>query len=229
MKHSSPIRIASVFSLLLLGGCGTMQNVAQPDPDFAPIRPVGSAPLPANDGAIYKAGYNITLFEDGKARRVGDIITVILDESTNATKSATTSTAKESDIDLPTPTVFGNTMTVNGNDLFRAAVTSDRNFTGEGESEQSNKLTGRISVTVAEVFPNGNLLVRGEKLLTLNQGSEHVRLSGIIRAMDVSPDNTVRSEQIANARIVYGGQGVLADANEKGWLQKVLDSKWWPF
>lgn len=220
---------ALVVVCLLSVGCSTTNHVAKSDPDFSPVRPIASSPLPVSDGAIFKAGYEVTLFEDTKAHRVGDIITVILQESTNASKSASTSTSKDSEVDLATPNVFGRPMTVNGNDLFSASVEASRSFSGDGDSSQSNSLTGLISVTVAEVYPNGNLLVRGEKLLTLNQGSEHVRLSGIIRAADITPSNTVRSEQIANARIVYGGQGVLADVNDKGWLQKVLDGKWWPF
>lgn len=220
--------VASVFYLLVTG-CSTTAHVAKPDPNFTPVRPISSSPLPINDGAIYKAGFELSLFEDTKARRVGDIITVILEESTNASKSASTSTSKGSAIDLPTPTVFGRTITHNGNDILSASVDTTRTFDGEGDSSQSNSLEGLISVTVADVYANGNLLVRGEKLLTLNQGSEHVRLSGIIRSADITPENTVRSEQIANARIVYGGQGVLADVNDKGWLQKVLDGKLWPF
>jgi flagellar L-ring protein precursor FlgH len=208
--------------------CGTTHQ-AKPDPDFAPVRPVGSMPLPINDGAIYKTGYNMSLFEDSKAHRVGDIITIILEERTNASKSASTTTAKEAEIDLASPTVFGREVTHRGRPILSASVDASRDFTGEGDSQQSNSLTGRISVTVAEVLPNGNLVVRGEKLLTLNQGSEHVRISGIVRPSDITPDNTVRSPQVANARIVYGGQGVLAEANSKGWLQRVFDSNWWPF
>lgn len=216
--------LLSVFTV----GCSTIDHVAKPDPDYSPVRAMNVAPLPVNDGAIYKSGFGMNLFEDTKAHRVGDVITVILNESTNASKSASTSTSKDSDVDLAVPTVFGRSMTVQGNPL-SASVDASRSFEGEGDSTQSNSLSGLITVTVAEVFPNGNLLVRGEKLLTLNQGSEHIRLSGIVRSEDVTPDNTVNSQQIANARIVYGGQGVLADVNEKGWLQKVLDGKWWPF
>jgi flagellar L-ring protein precursor FlgH len=104
-----------------------------------------------------------------------------------------------------------------------------REFKGEGDSTQSNSLTGTISVTVSEVLSNGNLVVRGEKLITLNTGSEHIRLSGIVRPDDVTPDNTIRSSQIANARIVYGGNGPVADVNKKGWLQQIVDSPWFPF
>ena len=73
------------------------------------------------------------------------------------------------------------------------------------------------------------MVIRGEKLITLNTGVEHIRLSGIVRAQDITPDNTVKSSQIANARIVYGGEGPIAEVNRKGWFQQFTDSSWWPF
>ncbi len=217
-----------LITFLAVAGCSTT-HYAVSDPDFAPVRPVNVRPLPISDGAIYKAGFGVALFEDLKAHRIGDIITVILQERTNASKSASTTTAKESDITLASPTIFGQGVSYRGRDILSASVSADRDFSGEGDSTQSNSLTGKISVTVVDVYPNGNLAIRGEKLLTLNQGSEHVRISGIVRAADVSPNNTVLSTQVANARIVYGGQGVLAEANTKGWLQRVFDGNWWPF
>lgn len=220
--------ILALAAVALLSGCSTTHEPVS-DPDFAPVRPLSTQPLPMNDGAIYKAGYNVGLFEDIRAHRVGDIITIILQERTNATKRASTTTAKESEMDIAVPTLFGQPVLHRGNPILNASVAATRDFTGEGDSEQSNSLTGRVSVTVTEVLSNGNLMVRGEKLLTLNQGSEHIRISGIVRTADVTPDNTVLSTQVANARIVYGGQGVLAEANSKGWLQRLFDSNWWPF
>jgi flagellar L-ring protein precursor FlgH len=213
---------------VLLPACSTTHQAVS-DPAFAAVRPVASQPIPVKDGSIYKAGYNITLFEDPRAHRVGDILTIILQERTNASKSASTTTAKDSQISMAAPTVFGQGVIHKGKPILSAEVDAERDFTGEGDSTQSNSLTGHISVTIAEVLPNGNMLVRGEKLLTLNQGSEHVRISGIVRPADVTPDNTVLSSQVADARIVYGGQGVLAESNTKGWLQRVFDGPWWPF
>jgi flagellar L-ring protein precursor FlgH len=227
-RNQMPYVVGLLLAYSLLAGCSTTHHAVS-DPDFAPIRPIGAKPLPVSDGAIYKAGYGLSLFEDPKAHRIGDIITIILQESTNASKSASTNTAKDAAIDIGAPTIFGKGVTHRGEAILSASVDAQRDFTGEGDSTQSNSLTGRISVTVADVYPNGNLLVRGEKLLTLNQGSEHIRISGIVRAADVSPDNTVLSTQVANARIVYGGQGVLAEANTKGWLQRLFDGNWWPF
>lgn len=227
-RNQMPYVVWLLLAYSLLAGCSTTHQAVS-DPDFAPIRPIGAKPLPVSDGAIYKAGYGLSLFEDPKAHRIGDIITIILQEKTNASKSASTNTAKDAAIDIGAPTIFGKGVTHRGEAILSASVDAQRDFTGEGDSTQSNSLTGRISVTVADVYPNGNLLVRGEKLLTLNQGSEHIRISGIVRAADVSPNNTVLSTQVANARIVYGGQGVLAEANTKGWLQRLFDGNWWPF
>lgn len=215
-------------ALLLLAGCASTHQAVS-DPAFAAVRPVESLPMPISDGAIFKTGYNVTLFEDPKAHRIGDVITIILQEQTNASKTASTTTAKEAAVDLAAPTVFGKAVNYKGAPILSASVDAKRDFSGTGDSTQSNSLTGRISVTIADVLPNGNLIVRGEKLLTLNQGSEHVRISGIVRPSDIAPDNTVISSQVADAHIVYGGQGVLADANNKGWLSRVFDSPWWPF
>ena len=202
---------------LVVVGCSTTHHAVS-DPEFSPVRPMSVQPLPVSDGAIFKTGFGVALFEDAKAHRIGDIITVILQERTNSSKSASTTTAKEAEVDIGVPTLFGQGVSHRGHDVLSASIDAARDFTGEGDSTQSNSLTGKISVTVVDVFPNGNLLIRGEKLLTLNQGSEHVRISGIVRAGDVTPTNTVFSTQVANARIVYGGQGVLADANTKGWI-----------
>jgi len=227
LKNMTYSVLVAVISFVTVG-CSTT-HTAVSDPEYSPIRPMNVKPLPVNDGAIYKAGFDISLFQDTKAHRIGDIITIILQEKTNASKSASTTTDKESDVTIEAPIILGKPVTHNGRDILSATIDAEREFTGEGDSSQSNSLTGQISVTVVDVFPNGNLMIRGEKLLTLNQGSEHVRISGIVRATDVTPTNTVLSTQVANARIVYGGQGVLAEANSKGWIHRVLDSNWWPF
>lgn len=227
LKTVSSWSCMGLISFVAMGCSTTHQAVS--DPDFSPVRPISAQPLPVSDGAIYKSGFGMTLFVDTKAHRIGDIITIILQEKTNASKSASTTTAKDSEVSIAAPILFGQEVIHNGHEVLSATIDAERDFEGEGDSTQSNSLTGRISVTVVDVLPNGNLMIRGEKLLTLNQGSEHVRISGIVRASDVTPANTIFSTQVANARIVYGGQGVLAEANTKGWIQRVFDSNWWPF
>lgn len=228
-KKQNRYFIFAAILLITISGCSTTHQAVS-DPDYAPIRPISARPLPISDGAIYKAGFGLTLFEDTKAHRVGDIITVVLKEKTNASKKASTTTAKNSAVSIAAPTIFGRGVGYKGDPaILSATIDADREFEGEGDSTQSNSLTGEIAVTIAEVYANGNMLIRGEKLLTLNQGSEHVRISGIIRPTDISPANTILSTQVANAKIIYGGQGVLADANSKGWLARMFDSNWWPF
>jgi flagellar L-ring protein precursor FlgH len=214
--------------LLVCTACSTTTSNGS-DPAFASVRPVDAQPLPIDTGSIYKSGYGIKLFEDNKASKIGDILTVVLDEKTNASKKARTKTVKDSDVNVEAPLVLGKGVTHNGVALLQTDLVAERAFKGEGDSTQSNSLSGTISVTVAEVLSNGNLVVRGEKLIALNTGSEHIRVSGIVRPEDVTPANTVNSSQIANAKIVYGGNGPIAEVNKKGWLQQITDSTWFPF
>ena len=220
-------RILVVASLITIVAC--TNTPPKPDPAFSSVLPAYSQPLPINDGAIYRAGYEMALFADQRARRIGDIITIELIEKTNASKKASTKTKKDNKMDIATPLIFGGPVTHIGKEILAASADAKRDFNGEGDSTQSNSLTGRISVTVINVLPNGNLMVRGEKLLTLNQGSERIQLSGVIRAADVSPDNTVLSTQVADAQISYAGEGALADANQSGWMARFFQSGWWPF
>jgi flagellar L-ring protein precursor FlgH len=231
----------TIVTVLLLTACAPSRT--QPDPNYAPARPPAPTPAALNNGAIYQVGFGISLYEDIKARRVGDILTVVLIENTNASKKASTATKKENAIDLKDPTMFGSAIqySMPGGTLGRALPLSKTNhnslevsadtkqdFTGSGTSSQSNSLTGNISVTVTEVLSNGNVMVRGEKILALNEGDEFVRLSGVVRQQDIRPDNTVLSSSIANAQITYGGSGAVADSSSHGWLSRFF-LKVWPF
>ncbi len=219
------------FSVILCGlltvGCATKAPPSAPD--FVPVRPIISAPPPQDNGSIYQTGYGISLFSDVSAKRVGDIITIVLSENINASKRASTNTSKDSTVEIPTPNLFGGMLTSKGRDLLNTELDAGRSFSGSGDSSQSNSLKGEVTVTVSEVLPNGYLMVQGEKRLTLNQGSEHVRFSGIVRPADIRSDNTVLSGSVANAQIIYGGHGALADANTQGWLSRMVNSHWWPF
>jgi len=221
-------RLTIISALILMSACGANPK-QQADTAFVPVRPIIATPPPAQNGGIYQTGYGVSLFSDVSAKRIGDLITVVLSENTNAQKSAITNTSKESDIELPAPTVFGGGLTMDGREIFSAAVNTANSFVGAGNSSQSNRLNGRITVTVSEVLPNGYLIVQGEKRMTLNQGSEHVRFSGIVRPADIRNDNTILSTSVANAQIIYAGTGVMADANSQGWLGRFLSSQWWPF
>ncbi|HEC11719.1 MAG TPA: flagellar basal body L-ring protein FlgH [Acidiferrobacteraceae bacterium] len=205
----------------------------KPDPAFAITKPQPAISPPISNGSIYQVSrFAHSLFADERAHRVGDVLTVILTENTSSNKSSNTSTKKENGITIPNPTVFGKQLPQfkSPYDLtLQQDLSSTQEFTGEGSSTQTNTLTGTVTVTVAEVLANGNLFVRGEKLLTLNQGDEFIRISGVVRQRDITPDNTVQSTQLANVRLVYGGTGALADANANGWMGRFFQSKWWPF
>jgi flagellar L-ring protein precursor FlgH len=186
------------------------------------------APKPTN-GAIYQAGREVVLFENPAARHVGDIVTIVLNESTAAQKSSSTNTSKATTDTLPGMTILGKALTVHGVPIMSNNISDAAKFAGEGDSAQSNSLTGYTTATVTRVLPNGNLYVQGEKLIGINQGSEYVRISGVIRPIDLAPDNSVPSLKVGAARISYGGKGALAEANAQGWLSRFFNSPWTPF
>ncbi len=225
-----------ITALMLLSACA---STSAPDKHYRPAPPpVVHNPVQDN-GAIYQVGYGVRLFEDMKARNIGDIITIVLTESTSASKSASTSTSKDNSVNIANPTLLGSTpqfgtrgllpLADNRNNTLANSLNSSQDFSGEGDSSQSNSLSGNVTVTVADVLPNGNLVVRGEKWLTLNQGEEYIQISGIVRPVDIGSDNTILSTQVADARITYSGEGFVADSNKMGWLSRFFISAIWPF
>lgn len=199
------------------------------DPDYAPVMSNYPAAPPSKSGSLFQAGYGMALYEDRRAARVGDVLTIFLDERTTSSKKSETEITKENDIDFNVGTVFGRGVTYNGDDLLGADITQNRDFEGTAESDQSNRLQGSITVTVSEVLPNGLLVVRGEKWMTLTNGEEFIRVRGLVRQEDISPENTVSSTKLADARITYSGTGEFADAGKQGWGSRFFNSKWWPF
>ena len=205
-------------------------SACQATPDPWPAQPVVVAPpAAAANGAIYQPGRDVSLFANATARNVGDLLTIRLAERTRAVKSATTSTSKSTSARVAAPIVAGRPVTVDGVPILETELGSEHAFDGQGDSAQSNQLDGSITVTVVGRLPNGNLLVRGQKWLMLNQGKEFVRIEGVVRAIDVEPDNSLPSWKVADARIAYGGRGALADANSMGWLARFFQSPVMPF
>lgn len=215
-----------VCAVLLTSSACSLKSV---EPDFSPAEPQIVIRDANTNGAIYQSASNRFFFEDIRARRVGDVINVILDEQTDATKSASTNANKGTTIGLPSPTLFGGTVTGRGRDLLANDISASADFAGTADSSQSNRLNGSVAVVVDKVLSNGNLWIRGQKQLTLNQGSEVVRVAGLIRPVDITPQNTILSNQIADATITYGGKGLLADSNRIGWLARLFSSPFWPF
>lgn len=218
----------TVVTALVLSACAAQpQPLPVPDdPFYAPAVPEASLPAAVPNGSLFNGEKN-NLYSDIKARDLGDIITVRLQESTSASKSAKTGTSRGTSVNLPTPTVLGKDLSFRGYSL-SANLEGSTEFQGDASANQSNRLSGDISVTVIRVLPNGSLIVRGEKWLTLNNGQEYVRLTGMIRPQDVASDNTVLSNRVANARIEYSGTGSLADTQRQGWLTRFFNGPLWP-
>lgn len=196
---------------------------------FKPTEPV-VIQLPKEDnGAIFRPEMNVGLFDDNNARNIGDILTIVLSESTNASSTANTSATKDQKVDLPSPKLAGDKVTKNGKEILNNEVDAGREFNGQGTSAQNSSFSGTISVTVSKVLPNFNLVVRGEKLVRLNQAEEFIRFSGIVRPQDISPDNMVESKRIANVNVTYAGDGTISAANSMGALGRFFQGKSWPY
>jgi flagellar L-ring protein precursor FlgH len=218
---------AAMLCGALLAGCGLMSaKDHKPEPVVTRVLP---PPVPRTDGAIYQAGQQMELFADLKARRVGDILTIKLNESTAASKNAVTKTTKATTVADSAPTIFGQSMTIRGRPILSTTLNGANAFDGEGASTQSNSLAGSLTVTVTDVQANGNLVVQGDKTLKLNQGDEYVHIAGVIRPADIATDNTVTSDKIADAHISYSGKGVTDSSNRMGWLARFFNSAYAPF
>lgn len=230
MKSSMSMAIFIVVILVMLTGCASVEQakVLPNDPDFAPILPEMEEEPIVPTGSLFKPNYVNNIYSDSKAHRVGDIISVILSESTQAQKNAKTELKKDSSATLdPVIGLGGNAVNLK-NDAIQFGVNQTSDFKGDSKTNQGNSLSGNISVHVLKVLPNGNLMIRGEKWLTLNNGDEYVRLTGIIRAQDITANNTIVSSKVANARIQYAGTGSFAEVQEQGWLSQFFNSSWWP-
>jgi flagellar L-ring protein precursor FlgH len=199
------------------------------DPAFAPVAPADLRPPVQNSGSIYQSGYDTRLFEDQTAKRVGDIVTITLLEKTQAKKADDLNTKKDTTMSASAPSIFGFAASALTGQSPTTSLQSTKEFKGTGAADQSNSLSGNISVTVIEVLPNGNLSVRGEKRVTLNQGDEFIRLSGIVRPVDLSSSNIITSDKVADVTIMYVGEGAMADAGKMGWAARILNSAWFPF
>lgn len=210
--------LGAIIGVFAAAGC---VSVTPPTSVHQPInaRPASPPPAVVMDGAIYSVGLaNGLLFEDRRARRVGDTLTISIVENTNASKKSATNTGRASNngfgvtalSGLPGKSFLGSNL----------AATSGFSFDGKGESSNNNAFTGTITVTVTEVFANGNLLVSGEKQVGINQGSEYIRLSGIVNPLYLTASNTVSSAFVADARIEYRGSGAVAENQQTGWLTR---------
>ena len=189
-----------------------------PPEDFSVARPLPVQPVPVvATGSIFQAqdGY-AALYEGWRARKVGDPLTIVLVERTAASKSSGSKLDSSGSASITPPT----TGALNLFNRADATISGGRNFNGAGAADQANSLSGEVSVTVAEVYPNGTMLVQGQKRVTLNRGDEFLKIKGLVRTADVDRDNRVLSTRVADAQISYTGKGDVARAGRQGWLSR---------
>ncbi|EXI92219.1 MAG: Basal body L-ring protein [Candidatus Accumulibacter sp. BA-94] len=205
-------------AVLLLAACTTVPptNVHQPMTARPQPRPEQLAAALASTGSIYQAGASRTLFEDRRARHVGDTITVTITENTSAATKSNNNIAKTGSINAS----IGPNLNLPGKTLTELKANSSNLASGKGDAAANNVFSGTITVTVVEVLPNGNLLVSGEKQVAIGHGQEYIRLSGIVNPYFVNASNTIASSQIADARIEYKESGAISEAQVIGWLAR---------
>ena len=230
------IRLLSLITLGLayvgLVGCAGVEGKGSAA--YAPIEPIVYPTVEESPptGGLFAPKRKLTLFADVRAFEVGDIVSVVLVESTSAAKSADTELDKGSSVDIANPTIVGAPVewSTNGNSYnLNMGLDSTSSFGGEASSSQNNSLLGSIAVQVSQVLPNGNLMIQGEKWIQINQGDEYIKLRGIIRPEDLSSTNSIPSTLVADARISYGGTGPLEETNSPGWLTRFFMSPLMPF
>ena len=228
-----PSKRILLIGSVMLAGCLSGCNVMPPQalthsPQFEPVYPLKQVQASTATGAIYIGRQSDSWFGKGRNFQVGDVITVLLNESTQAARSQVGSISRNSTNDMLSPglAVLGNKLggLMKGTDFSKTDISNK----GTGTADQTASLTGSVAVSVVEVMPNGNLVLRGEKQLALTEGSEVIQVAGIIRPDDVAPNNTVQSRRLANAQISYRGTGDLANATRAGWGTSAV-LKLWPF
>ena len=237
------ITMMGIFFITAVSGCSSHLDVAKKD-EFIPVKAVEEIPAPPM-GSIWP-GENAknSLFTDNKARHVNDIVTIVIDESSSGTNSANTTTGRDSStlagitalLGLDRKLARSNKDLTDGDDVYSAGLlpsikiggTSKNSLTGKGTTTRDGELQARITAKVIEVLPNGNLKIEGGRQLAVNAEDQYIVISGTVRPDDITSDNVVSSQYIADARIVYAGKGVINDKMRPGWLTRVVD--WvWPF
>ena len=222
--------LTMLIASLLLGACASKPPL-EDNSDFAPIRPLEPAANALPTGSILGNSMHMSLFQGQRQWRVGDIITVVLNESTQASRNSSLITERKATNDVLASSWTNSLLSPNGFwgdvrgdiDLNKAEIGTE----GVGTAAQANALSGVITAMVAEVLPNGNLIVEGRKQLSLTEGAEFIQIRGVVRARDVQPDNTVSSMRMAQAQISYRGSGNLAESTQPGWITQLL-FKYWP-
>jgi len=226
LSVSSVAKGLVVSSVLAAAGCSMITPPATVHQPMT-ARPAPRSDVIVNPGAVYQPDTaRLALYEDRRARLVGDTLTIVIEEKNTASKKSSGTADRTGSVDLKVPTVSGfPAKTFQGADI---EATSANTFSGKGDAASNNVFQGNLAVTVIEVYPNGNLLVSGEKQVTINQGTEFIRFSGVVNPVHITSANAVSSTRVADARIEYRGNGYINEAQTMGWLSRVFNIVW-PF
>ena len=241
----------TVIALLIGGltGCAATRQTLPPVAEKTTLKPemqikVEPIPQPEFQGSLYAAGSSFNnFFIDTKARKVGDIVTVKISESSKATNSADTKTGRTSSLEAGIETLFGTEDWYRdevldkipsrlpkpdpfGNPSVKGSMSSD--FDGSGSTSRSGDLTAYITCRVTQVLPNGNLYIVGSREVMVNNETQLIILSGVIRPRDINDSNVILSTFVSDAKIAYSGSGIVNDRQRPGWLANLLNSVW-PF
>ncbi|PNU02683.1 flagellar biosynthesis protein FlgH [Novosphingobium guangzhouense] len=225
-KHVRPkLRLAAGTAAIAMLSVSPVPALAKKEPKpsgFEPTLPVVApvAPVAASGSIFAASGGYAALYQGTRAARVGDPLTILLVESTTASKAVSSKSGKSGSLGVQPPTK-GLISKLLDAEALKAG--SNSSFTGQGSAAQTSSLNSTLSVTIAEVRPNGTALVRGEKKMLISQGDEWVRFSGIVRLVDIDQENQIASDRVADARIEYTGKGALQQASKQGWLGRFFN------
>lgn len=219
--------LPALLGAVLLASCQTASLEEHGAYDLETV-PVSAVPVEDPSlGSLYSEATAVSYFRSPTAYRVGDILTVSLDEQTRSSKQAGTRLNKNQKVGIEAPTLLGKQYPEDGGAV--ADIAADRSFAGKGSTDQSNELSGFVTVMVHAVLGNGLLYVKGSKVTRLTHGDEILYISGFVRPKDILPDNRVSSRRLADARISYTGRGEFAEANMPGWLGRIFNHRLFPF
>ena len=235
-----------LFTFLLLGfilaGCATAQKSAPPvAPVSQNMAPVGSLAMYTTsvvaEGSLWSDARGVSLFTDSRARRIGDIVKVSIVEDPEAKLNANTDTSRESGVGVSNLEVAGAMKWLAAKNPYMPQDPATENLItaklgtfhkGKGTSDRDGHVKAYVPAVVTNVFPNGNLFIQGRREITVNNETQYVSVSGIVRVEDISQYNEIASSSIASAKIIYSGKGPIADKQRVGWGTRVLDYVW-PF
>lgn len=204
-----------IITAFVAAACNTVPPTNVHQPMTARPSPVGAV---AATGSIFQSGSVRPLFEDHRARYVGDTLTVTIAETTSASTKSNTNVSRAASVSASVPSIVG--LPGKGLQGMDLAASSSNTMAGKGDAAANNVFTGTITATVVEVLPNGNLLVSGEKQVSIAQGTEYIRLSGVVNPVFISSANSIASSQVADARIEYKESGSINEAQVMGWLAR---------